>query len=43
MLEELEWDDVEGCPGFGCTSPDIRRRIPNQVRKVVNAPTTTQL
>ena len=42
VLEELDWEDVETCPGFGCTSPDTIRRIPNQVRIIVIALATKQ-
>ena len=26
VLEELEWEEVEVCPGFGYTSPDIKKK-----------------
>ena len=42
VLEELDWEEVKTCPGFGCTSPDMKRRIPNQVEKTVTMPAAKQ-
>ena len=36
-------EEVETCPGFGCTSPDIRRRrIPYHVVNIVIVQSTKQ-
>ena len=41
-LDEVEMDEVEAGPGFGCTSPDIIRRTHNQSEKVTIATVTKQ-
>ena len=41
-LEELDMEEVEAGPGFGCTSPHIRRSTKSQAEKVMIAPISKQ-
>ena len=37
-LDVLLLDDIEECPGLGCTSPEVNKSVHNQSKAIANAP-----